>query len=249
MAITGNFGTIEYREGGVIAIPLTFVGETNVIVPSKSICRIRHDSGSDLTSVNYRMIGKGRAFEVVVEIPPDRKGSFSVDITGTVLNTSTREWDSVTVDAKTVAYNTMVPVVENFEIPSAYVAGENFDVRVAYNVRITGLSDNNVHEVFILEGAANMMGTPTPYKWIGNSPPDFEESVPADLTETDWQQLQSPPAGVDITPENGFDENGFWHGTANEGQYFLIRWMVTEGTTGVFSMTPRPDKQVHGPVV
>ena len=104
---------------------------------------------------------------------------------------------------------------------------------------MTGLSDNNVHQVFILEGAANVMGTPTPYKWVGASAPDFNTAVPDDLTGTDWQQLSSPPAGVPITPENDFDENGFWHGAANEGQYFLIRWEVQENTTGIFSMTPR----------
>ena len=92
-----------------------------------------------------------------------------------------------------------------------------------------------------------MMGTPTAYKWIGDSPPDFEMPVPADLTGTDWQQLVSSPAGVPTTEENLFDENGFWHGATNEGQYFLIRWTVQEGTTGIFSMTPR-DGMVRGPI-
>ncbi len=244
-AITATFGTTKYREGGVIAIPLNFAAD--VIVPSKSICRITRVSGSDLAGVNYRIIGKTRAFEVVVEVPPDRKGSFAVAMTGTVLNPSTREWDTVTVTASTVTYDTRVPRIVDYDIPADYTPGKKFDVRVAYNVLVTGLSDNNVHQVFLFEGAADTMGTPTPYKWMGDTPPDFEVPVPDDLTGTDWQQLQSPPAGVPTTAENDFDENGFWHGAANQGQYFLIRWTVQEGTTGIFSMTPRVG-MLRGPV-
>lgn len=244
-AITATFGTTKYREGGVIAIPLNFAAD--VIVPSKSICRITRVSGSDLAGVNYRIIGKTRAFEVVVEVPPDRKGSFAIAMTGTVLNPSTREWDTVTVTASTVTYDTRIPRIVDYDIPADYTVGEKFDVRVAYNVLVTGLSDNNVHQVFLFEGAADTMGTPTPYKWTGDTPPDFEMPVPDDLTGTDWQQLQSPPAGVPTTAENDFDENGFWHGAANQGQYFLIRWTVQEGTTGIFSMTPRVG-MLRGPV-
>jgi len=74
---------------------------------------------------------------------------------------------------------------------------------------------------------------------VGTSAPDFTAAVPDDLTGTDWQQLASPPAGVPLTAENGFDENGFWHGAANAGQYFLIRWTIPENVSGIFSMTPR----------
>ena len=248
-AITATFGTVEYREGGVIAIPLNFAAD--VIVPSKSICRITHVSGSDLAGVNYRIIGKTRAFEVVVEVPPDRKGSFAVAMTGTVLNPSTREWNTVTVTASTVTYDTRVPRIVDYDIPADYTVGEKFDVKIAYNAPVTGLSDNNVHQVFILEGAANIMGTPTPYKWIGAEPSDLraflETAAPDVLPSPDWQQLQSPPAGVPTTAENDFDENGFWHGAANKGQYFLVRWTVQEGTTGIFSMTPRVG-MLRGPI-
>ena len=243
--VTATFETVEYRGNGVISVPVTF-GE-NVIAPSKSIFEITHVSGDALTDIEYRLIGQNTAFELIFEIPPDRKGSFQVAANGDVFKVSSRAWDNVTATPKTVSYNTIVPRIVDYDIPENYTPGENFDVRIAYNVKVTGLSDNNVQQVFLLEGAADTMGTPTPYKWTGDTAPDFEVPVPDDLTETDWQQLQSPPADVPTTAENDFDANGFWHGAANEGQYFLIHWTVQEGTTGIFSMTPR-DGTVRGPI-
>lgn len=245
MAINATFGTVEYRENGGIAVPVTF--PENVIAPSKTVFEITHDSGDALTDIAYVLLGEGTAYQLVFTVPPDRKGSFQISANGDVLKTATGEWDNVIVTAKVVAYNTTAPEIVDFDIPASYTPGENFDTRIAYNVRITGLSANNVQDVFILEGAAEFM-TPTPYKWVGTSPPDFAVPVPDDLTGTDWQQLQSPPAGVPTTAENDFDENGFWHGTANEGQYFLIRWLVDPGTIGIFSMTPREGVGIRGPV-
>ena len=237
MPINATLGTAEYRENGGIAVPVTF--PENVIAPSKSIFEITYVSGDALTDIEYRLVGQNTAFEVVIEMPLDRKGSFQIAANGDVLKVSNGVWENVVIPPITVNYGTRVPRLVDYDIPANYTPGKNFDVRIAYNVRVTGLSDNNVHQVFLLEGAADTMGTPTPYKWIGDTPPDFEVAVPDDLTGTDWQQLQSPPAGVPITAENDFDENGFWHGAANEGQYFLIRWTVQEGTTGIFSMTSR----------
>ena len=245
MAVNATFGTVGYRENGGIAVPISFAEA--VIAPSKSICEITYVSGDDLTGVDYRLIGEGTDHELVFEVPPDRVGSFSIDVTGNVFKVAARIYDNVTITPITVNYDTRVPRIVNYDIPASYTPGEPFDVRIAYSARVTGLSDNNVHQVFILEGAANMMGTPTPHKWIGDSPPDFTVAVPDDLTDTDWQQLASPPVGVPITAENDFDENGFWHGLANEGQYFLIRWIVTEGTTGVFNLTPR-EGTLRGPI-
>ena len=243
--VTATLGAVEYRDGGVIAVPVAF-GE-NVIAPSKSIFEITHVSGDALTAIVYRLIGAGTAFALIFEIPPDRKGRFEIGAKGDVFKVASSVWDNVKATPKTISYNTIVPRLVDYDIPENYTPGANFDVRIAYNVQVTGLSDNNVHQVFLLEGAADMMGTPTPYKWTGDSPPDFDVAVPEDLTGTDWQQLQSPPADVPTTAENEFDANGFWHGAANEGQYFLIRWVVQENTSGIFSMTPR-DGTVRGPV-
>jgi len=249
--VNATFGTVEYQEGGVIAAPVTFT--ENVIASSKSIFEITHVSGDALTNMEYRLVGENTAFKLIVEIPPDRKGSFQVAANGDVFKVSSSTWENVVITptSKTVNYNTVVPRIVDYDIPENYTPGAKFDVRIAYNVQVTGLSDNNVHQVFILEGAANVMGTPTPYKWTGTQPSDLraflQEDLPDNLTSTDWQQLQSPPTGVPTTAENLFDENGFWHGAANEGQYFLIRWIVDPNTTGIFNMTPR-DGMLRGPI-
>ena len=246
--VTAAFGATEYRDDGVVVVPVNF-GES-VIAPSKSIFAVKHVSGDALTDIEYRLVGENRAFELIFEVPPDRSGSFQVAANGDVFKVSSGVWDNVVITPKTVNYGTLIPRIVDYDVPENYTPGAKFDVRIAYNVRVTGLSDNNVHQVFILEGAANMIGTPTPYKWTGTQPSDLraflQEDLPDDLTGTDWQQLESPPAGVPTTAENGFDANGFWHGATNEGQYFLVRWTVQAGTTGIFSMTPR-EGMLRGP--
>lgn len=249
--VNANFGTVEYRDGGVITIPLTFT-ETDVIVPSKSICRVTHVSGSELTGVNYRMIGKGRAFETVVEMPPNRKGSFSVAITGTVLNASTREWDTVSVAAKTVTYDTRVPVLKDFDIPANYNFGEKFYVLVAFTTVVTGWHLNNtITQIFIEEGTR--IGTPTPYKWIGTNPPDIHAPVTGELSTdkrfigTNWERLSAPPAGAPTPGTNGFSNDGEeWHGES--GQYFLISFEVSATARGTFNLTLRQPSILRGPV-
>lgn len=251
MPINATLGSVEYREGGEIAVPVTF--PENVIAPSKSILEIKYVSGDALTDIEYRLVGQNTAFEVVIEMPLDRKGRFQIAANGDVLKVASGGWEPLSIATpKTVSYNTTVPQIIDYDVPADYTPGEHFDVKIAYNTLVTGLSDNNVQDVFILEGAANMMGTPTPYKWMGAAPTNLrnflETAAPDDLTGTDWQQLQSPPASTDPAYDaNDFDDD-FWHGAANEGQYFLIRWTVQEGTTGVFSMTPRVNVGLRGPV-
>ena len=249
MAINATFGTVEYRDGGILAIPVTFA--ENVIAAAKTIFPITYISGDALTGLDYYLIGKDTDFEIIVTVPPDRNGAFQISANGDVL-LSTGSWDSVVATALPVTYNTTVPRIVDFDVPADYTPGEHFDVKIAYNTLVTGFSDNNVQDLFILEGAANMMGTPTPYKWTGAEPTNLrtflQTDAPADLTGTDWQQLQSPPAGVPQTADNDFDEDGFWHGTANQGKYFLVRFTVQDSATGVFSMTSRVGVGLRGPV-
>lgn len=227
-AITATFGTTKYREGGVIAIPLNFAAD--VIVPSKSICRITHVSGSDLAGVNYRIIGKARAFEVVVEVPPDRKGSFAVAMTGTVLNPSTREWDTVTVAASTVTYDTRVPRIIDYDIPADYTVGEKFDVILQFDPAATfddpvahfAHKDATYLDFFIFEGAD--LGIPKLYRKTDNMFPTLP--LPTDLG-TDWTQ-------DDLQTE--------------EATIYLLRWeAVQEGAVGVFNLTLKSGV-VRGPV-
>ena len=240
--VNATFGTVEYREGGVIAVPVTF-GE-NVIAPSKSIFEVKHISGDALTDIGYRLIGKNTAFELLFEIPPDRSGSFQITANGDVFKVSNSTWDNIAITAKTVNYGTLAPRIVDYDIPENYTVGEKFDVKIDVGTVATGLHANNVQDVFILEGAANLMGTPTPYKWTGTKAPNLQTVLPDALTGTDWQQLTAPPAGKPTPGRNNFDADGQWHGES--GQYFLVRWTVDKGTTGIFSMTLR-ENMLRGP--
>ena len=109
---------------------------------------------------------------------------------------------------------------------------------------MTGLSDGNLASVFQFENASAMAGTPTGYKWTGTSAPVFDTIEPADLSTTDWGQLDAAPA----TDDGQFDPsgNGLWHG--NTAQYYLIRWgSVDPGATGIFSITQKANT-IRGPV-
>ena len=243
MAINTTFGTVEYRDGGSVALPLTFA--ENVIVPSKTVFEITHVSGDALAGITYYLVGEATDYEAVFKIPQDRSGSFQVSANGDVLKTATGVWDNIVATALTVTYNTTVPKLINWDVPANYDLGAPVDVRVAYNSVVSGWHVNNTQtEIFILEGAN--LGSDLPYKWTGRAPPNFDEPVPADLTGTDWQLLATPPAGDPTPNQNGFDADGQWHGKANEGQYFLIRFPNPQ-EKGIFNLTPRVGG-VRGPV-
>lgn len=231
--VTATFGSVEYRDDGVIVVPITF-GE-NVIAPSKAVFQVSHVSGDSLQGVEYRMVGKDDAYELIFEIPQERSGSFQIAAVADVLKESSGIRDNVIATPKTVNYDTRTPRIVDYDIPANYTHGAKFDVRVAYNVPVTGWHVNNTFtEIFIEEGAH--LGAALPYKWTGSSPPDFETPVPDDLTGTDWQLLATPPGG----------HQGAWHG--EEAQYYLIRFPRVENTAiGVFQITPR-DSGVRGPV-
>ena len=239
--VTATFGTAEYRDGGAIAVPVTF-GEA-VVVNAKTVFEITHVSGDDLAGIEYYLLGENTAYELVFSVPPDRAGSFQIAANGDVLKTATGVWDNVVeTTTLTVAYNTTVPKLIYWDIPANYDLSAPVDVRVAYNSVVSGWHVNNTQtEIFILEGAN--LGSDLPYKWTGDSPPNFKAPVPADLTGTDWELLATPPAGKPTPNQNGFDADGQWHGV--EAQYFLIRFPNPQ-EIGIFNLTPRAGG-VRGP--
>lgn len=237
MAVNVQMGTVEYRENGGIAVPVTF--PENVIA-SKTVFKVTAVTVdgvmSDLSGVEYVLYGENTAFELVFVIPPDRKGRFRISGEGNVLKVATSVWDNIVVTALDVDYSTIVPVLINYDIPETYTFGENFDMRVAFNALVTGWHANNSFtEIWIEEGAR--LGTPVPYKWTGTTAPDFTVAVPDDLTGTDWQALSTPPGG----------HTGEWHG--EEGKYFLMRIEVTNAdAVGIAQFTLRPNSSLRGPV-
>ena len=243
MAINATFGTVEYRDGGVIAVPVIF--GKSVTAPSKTIFRISHARGDSLDGMEYIILGEGTAYELVFSVPPDRSGSFRISAGGNVLK-ATGAWDTVTATAKDVPYGTVVPLIVDYEVPSNYVFGNNFDMLVEFNVLVTGWHANNTFaEVWIEEGAR--LGTPSVYKWTGANSLDIHAPVPDDLSGTDWQGLATPPHPVTPGTNNFSDDGTEWHG--EEGRFFLIRIGVTNAeAVGVAQFSLRPDNPLRGPV-
>ena len=241
--VTVTFGTVEYRDGGGIAVPVTF-GEA-VIAPSKSIFQLRKVSGDELTGVEYVLLGSGTVFELVFTIPADRSGSFRIAAEGDVLKSATGVWDNVIATPMTINYSTVVPRIVDWDIPATYTPEQKFDVKFAFNVVVTGLHLNNVQDVFLLEGA--YLGTPDAYKWIGSGEPNLQANVPDTIPTTDWELLAAPPPGDPTPGMNGFNDDGMqWHGV--ELQYLLVRFAnISTGITGAFNMTLR-EGYLRGPI-
>ena len=230
--VAATFGTPVYRDGGVIAVPVTFA--ESVIAPAKTVFPIAHVSGDALEGIAYYLLGSGTAHELLFVVPPDRRGRFRVSADGYVLKTVTQVWDNIIATAVTVAYDTTVPEIVDFDVPPGYTYRQPFRVRVALNTPVTGWHQNNtLTEIWVEEGA--QIGTPTAYKWVGSTPPDIHAALPETLP-TDWQQLTAPPGG----------HSGAWHGEA--GQYFLIDWDVSHRVSGAFQITLRPENPLRGPV-
>ena len=232
-----TIGTVAYRDGGVIAVPVTFA--ENVIAPSKSVFRVERVSGDELTGVEYRLIGQNTAFALIFEMPPDRKGSFRVSASGDVYKVSSSGWDTVvlkdgndlTIDhSESIPYNTKIPVLKTFDIPANYIRGQRFDVVLQYMPAVTlnnpvthfGDSDATYLDFFIFEGAN--LGIPTIYRKTDNT---FPELPIAENLGTAWtdQALQTVDATI-----------------------YLIRWASVENdATGIFNITIKP-QFVRGPV-
>ena len=228
--VTATFGTVVYQENGVIEVPITFAEK--VIAPATSIFTLEKadPEGDDINGMTYRLIGKDTAFTLIVAVPENRKGSFSIDITGDVMKVSTGVWDNVVITPKTVDYDTRVPMIQNYDIPSTYTIGQRFDVVMEFNVPVTFNDPTDIHEdatyldFFLFEGAD--LGTPNLFRSVRDTFPTLP--LPSDLqADTNWTQadLQSVAANI-----------------------FVLRWdTVKSGAQGSFTVTLRPGS-VRGPV-
>lgn len=228
MAINATFGTIEYRDGGVIAVPVTFA--ENVIAASKSIFEITHVSGDALTDMEYRLIGQNTAFKLIFEVPPDRSGSFQIAANGDVFKVSSGTWENVVnsqaVADRTFSYSTLEPRIMDYDIPENYTPGEIFDVILQYEEPVTlsplPQGSTSFLDHFIFEGAD--LGHANIYRKTDDVYPTLPitDPLPAEWVNTDL--------------------------TTASATIYLIRFpKVNQNATGIFNMTLRPGS-VRGPV-
>lgn len=224
--IIATFGTVEYRNGGVIVVPVTF--EESVIAPSKSIFEVSHASGDALTDVTYYIVGTGTAYELFFQIPPDRNGSFNITANGSVLKNATKVWENVAASPATftVNYDTRVPRIVNFDIPKNYTPGQKFDVILQFNTQVTlsplPQGSTSFLDHFIFEGAD--LGQANIYRKTNDTYPTLPI---ADPLPAEW-------VNTNLTTETA--------------TIYLIRFpSVDANATGIFNMTMKEDA-VRGPV-
>ena len=111
-------------------------------------------------------------------------------MTGEVFKATTHVYDAVTIrGVDSAGENDRAGAGTDYDIPQVYGTGPGaiFDIRLAYNVPVTGLTSRTRSSGVHL-GKALILGTPTPYKWVGASPPNIHSAPePADLGTTDWE--------------------------------------------------------------
>lgn len=223
--VDAEFGQVEYRSNGEIAVPLNFLNDTKVVAPDKSVLEVKRLSGSQLNNIEYSIYGEENNFEVVFRMPRNIEGSFLLDIEGQVFKISKGMFENVIIKHVQIEYGTIEPNIIDFDVPPEYIIDENFFIRIALDVMSTGWhSDNTYTDIFIEEGVV-LGGQPVPYKWIGDIPdeneiqsiiksnlrdpnianqviydatpdtPEKAEEVENALREIGWQVLAIPPAG------------------------------------------------------
>lgn len=221
--VSATLGQVEYRDGGEIAVPVTF-GET--VIASKTVFEITHVSGAALTGIEYVLLGEGTAYELVFTVPPDRRGSFRISADGYVLKTATGVWDNVVIVAVTVNYSTIEPELVDHRIVRT---GERVDVILQYNVSCTVTdpkgqfgSDDATFADFLDYAGANL-DPPNFYRKLNGDYPTLP--LPAELPETDWTDM-----GL----------------TTEEATIYLLRWGSVDESVE-FNVTIKPGF-VRGPV-
>lgn len=220
--VTATFKNIEYRENGVISVPVTF--SENVSAPSKTIFGIKHVSGDTLQGIDYRLVGKNTAYTLVFEVPPDRSGRFQITANGEVLS-ATGSWDNVVASALDVNYDTSIPRLKDYDIPEDYTAGEIFDVILQFDTDATVSPEptgGTFLDHFIFEGAD--LGTPNLYRKTDGVYPTLPiaETLPSEWTQANM--------------------------TTEEATIYLLRWDPVVGNPkGIFNLTVR-EGAFRGPV-
>ena len=243
--VSATFGTPEYREGGVIAVPITFAED--VIIPSETIFKVERVSGDDLSGVEFYIIGENRAFELVFTVPLNRKGSFQISAEGDAVKVSSGVYDNIVISPLTIAYDTTIPVLIDKRVVRVRAAdrvfpdnqmntpsGDRLDCILQFNTRctlndpVTEFGSNDATFADFLDYAGINLDPPNFYRKMDNDFP-MESDLPLDevLDAADWTQ-----EGLTLD--------------ANEATIYLLRWADIAPSVD-FEVTIKPGF-VRGPV-
>ena len=232
--VVANWGTIEYRDGGEIVLPVVF-GE-DITYLHKTDFTLARVAGDEVWEVidDYWLVQRAdsqgnvdaRTFYLHFLMVPGNSGRFRVSITGYVFKTATTIRDDVRIDPIEVPYNTSVPEVSDRRLVRT---GERIDLILLYDAPCTVNdptvefgSDIAMFSDFLDYDEANL-DPPNFYRKVSDDYPELP--LPDELPEADWTT-------EDLTTENA--------------TIYLLRWANVEESVD-FGVTVKSGF-VRGPV-
>lgn len=226
-SIAATFGTVLYPTRNEVRVPIT-LGE-DVSHFAKTDCEIRNLAGDAMFDAEYWLVStSNRDFLLIFEIPDNRIGVFSVDITGYVWKTSNTIRDDVVVTEKIVPFNTTVPQIIDFDAPDELTAGV-WDYFIELNSPMTGVGRNE----FTYQG--DNPGTPDIYL---ASDLDIKPNLPAEPTDPN-----TPP---DCFEGWRLDSTG---DSTQAAKYVLLRFPDVPSTaSGPLEIGLREPNQMRGAI-
>lgn len=170
--IKGSFGTVEYRDNNVIAVPLQF--DEPVLITSKTVFDFSEFTGDDILAAglnfDYGVVGIGNTqqkYEVQMVIPEGKQGSFKLELKYNVMDTKTAESNIRGI---------VDPIVVKFETPSIDQRIERLEKVVLFLMQKSPINYDN-------QSGEEMMRDALPasdkVKWVSRLLRQFESSEKA----------------------------------------------------------------------
>ena len=250
---------IDYVENdlGEYQIEVSVVFEEALIFLYKENFTLTVISGDRIDDIEYYLIGSGANYKLIFVPKKDISGVFEIGFIGEVTKENGLVMEEVVFANIQVQYNTKIPKIVDYEIPSSVTVGV-WDVYVEYGDEVTGFArDNFIQEGVTLTIAAIYRYTGSSNPLIHTNPvpipaviPDNFDNLPASVG--DWVKLDSnsgvaPNANeLSASANTDFEEDG----NTTPSRYFLLRFINEQShidsITGSYNLT-FPPGSVRGP--
>ncbi|MXV74775.1 hypothetical protein F4Z99_10900 [Candidatus Poribacteria bacterium] len=139
-SLGASFGKPSYRGEGVLAIPVNFAFD--VIEPSRTIFELTHLSGAAIEDLDSYIVGLGREYELILNLPRASSGSFLLEASGTVFKTFSGTYDTVNLKPIFVPWSYLLAEIAVLGEPKE-VSDGIFEVEVETDLPTKSLGVNS----------------------------------------------------------------------------------------------------------
>ena len=208
------------NDGVEIRIPTSF--STTVRNRTKENINITFDVTDPVIETRKDFVSQGSIDFIALCLPYGRRGTMTVDGTGTVFRTDTGAYDTINSGSALLTYDTRQPELIFSDLPTRYEPGDSAsaDFIVGFNRNVTFDVPNpsNADEVFAFDGPY-FGSVPGLYRYTGSGQPRLP--LPANLmTATKWALMH----------------------VNDSAQYFAVRFsQVPDVAQGTLNITLRAD--------